>query len=97
MYVSGKNFWAISSLFSEIKKVKVLKKLYALYWDICLYGNICYVIYINAFFSLGPINVCTNFEINRFKIEEFRKHANIVCLFNVTWRKNGTSYVMAGI
>ena len=27
--------------------------------------------------SLGPINVCTNFEINRCKIDEFIKHAKI--------------------
>ena len=25
------------------------------------------------------MKVCTNFEINRYKIYEFRKHANIVC------------------
>ena len=24
--------------------------------------------------SIGPLNVCANFEINRFKIDEFRKH-----------------------
>ena len=27
--------------------------------------------------SIGPINVCTNFEINRYKIDEFRKHAKL--------------------
>ena len=42
--------------------------------------NICYVILINAFvlqstWYKGPIN----FEINRYKIDEFRKHAKIVC------------------
>ena len=30
-------------------------------------------------YSLGATNVCTNFEINRYKIDEFRKHAKIVC------------------
>ena len=33
--------------------------------------------------NIGPINVCANFEINRYKIDEFRKHAKIVCLFDV--------------
>ena len=33
--------------------------------------------------SIGPINVCTNFEINQYKIDEFRKHAKIVCFM---WR-----------
>ena len=32
-----------------------------------------------SFFLYDPINVCTDFEINRFKIDEFRKHAQIVC------------------
>ena len=27
---------------------------------------------------IGAINVCTNFEINRYKIDEFRRHAIIV-------------------
>ena len=27
---------------------------------------------------IGPINVCTDFEINRYKIDEFSKHAQIV-------------------
>ena len=30
-------------------------------------------------YIVGPINVCTNFEINRYTIDEFRKHAKIVC------------------
>ena len=29
--------------------------------------------------SICPINVCTDFEINRYKIVEFRKHEKIVC------------------
>ena len=28
---------------------------------------------------IGAINVCNNIEINRYKIDEFRKHAKIVC------------------
>ena len=47
------------------------------------HGNTCYVICIAAFFylihSIGPINVCTDFEINRYKIDELIKHANILC------------------
>ena len=45
-------------------------------------------------YRIGQINVCTDFEINRYRIDEVRKYAKIVCLFDVTWRKNGTSYVM---
>ena len=29
-------------------------------------------------YSIGPINVCTDFEINRYKIVEVRKYAKIV-------------------
>ena len=29
-------------------------------------------------YSIGPINVCTDFEINPYKIDEVRKYANIV-------------------
>ena len=45
------------------------------------HGNTCYVIFIGAIFymlhSIGPISVCTDFEINRYKIDEVRKYANI--------------------
>ena len=45
------------------------------------HGNACYVIFIGAIlymlYSIGPINVCTDFEINRYKIDEVRKYANI--------------------
>ena len=41
------------------------------------HGNTCYVIFIGAIlymlYSIGPINVCTDFEINRYKIDEVRK------------------------
>ena len=36
-------------------------------------GAILYMLYI-----IGPINVCTDFEINRYKIDEVRKYAKIV-------------------
>ena len=46
------------------------------------HGNTCYVIFIGAIFymlySIGPINVCTDFEINPYKIDEVRKYAKIV-------------------
>ena len=29
-------------------------------------------------YSIDPINMCTDFEINRYKIDEFRKYAKIV-------------------
>ena len=49
------------------------------------HGNTCYVIFIGAIlymiYSTGNINVCTDFEINRFRID-------------VMWRKNATSCVM---
>ena len=34
-------------------------------------------------YSIGQINVCTDFEINRFRIDEVRKYAKIVCFI---WR-----------
>ena len=34
-------------------------------------------------YSTGQINVCTDFEINRFRIDEVRKYATIVCFI---WR-----------
>ena len=46
-------------------------------WLFGCHGNMCYIIFIDAFFcmihSIGAINVCTNFEINRYKNDEFRK------------------------
>ena len=45
------------------------------------HGNTCYVIFIGAIFymlySIGAINVCTDFESNRYKIDEVRKYAKI--------------------
>ena len=45
------------------------------------HGNTCYVTFIGAIFymlySIGPINVCADFEINRYKIDEVRKYAKI--------------------
>ena len=49
------------------------------------HGNTCYVIFIGAifymFYSICPINVCTDFEINRYKIDEVRTYAKIAFFF----------------
>ena len=50
-------------------------------WIFGCHGSMCYVIFINAFFAMytvGPINMCTEFEINRYKIDKFRKYAKIM-------------------
>ena len=51
------------------------------------HGNTCYVIFIGAIFymiySTGQINVCTDFEINRFRIDEVKKICNN-CMFYLT-------------
>ena len=62
------------------------------------HGNTCYVIFIDAIFymlySIGPINVCTDFEINPYKIDEVRKYAKIVFYLTPRDAKNVTSCVM---
>ena len=45
-------------------------------------------------YSTSQINVCTDFEINRFRIDEVRKYATIVCFILRHMTQNGTSYVM---
>ena len=51
------------------------------------HGNICYVIFIDACFCnvhrIDPITVCTNFEINRYKIALENMQKSYV-LFDVT-------------
>ena len=43
------------------------------------HGNTCYVIFIGAIlyrlYSIGPVNVCADFEINWYKIDKVRKYA----------------------
>ena len=41
---------------------------------------LCYFYWCNFYiiYSTGQINVCTDFEINRFRIDEVRKYATIV-------------------
>ena len=81
------NFWPISSLFAEIQNVKVLKRaLCFIMWYVFAmetYITLFLSIHFCKVHSIGPINVCTNFEINRYKIDEFGKHAKIVCFI---WR-----------
>ena len=80
--MSGKNFCTISSLFAEIKNVKVLKNGLCFVMGYLVVMEIYVTLFVSMHFckvhSIGPINVCTNFEINRHKIDEFRKHAKIV-------------------
>ena len=52
------------------------------------HGNTCYVFFywcdfLYDIYSTSQTNVCTDFEINRFKIDEVRKYATIVCFI---WR-----------
>ena len=79
--------------------VKVLKKCPMVYNGVFgCHGNTCCAICIGAFFSMiysiGPINVCTDFEINQYKIDELENMHKSYILFDVKWSKNGTSYVM---
>ena len=53
-------------------------------WYVILIGAVCDMIH-----SMGPIKVCTDIGINRYKMYEVRKY-----VFDITWRKHGTSYVM---
>ena len=39
------------------------------------HGNMFCYIYRCKVHNIGPINVCTNFDINRYKLDEFRKPA----------------------
>ena len=63
------------------------------------HANTCYVILIGAIFdmlhSIGPINVCTDFEINPYKIDEVRKYAKIV--FYLTSCVMGTTTLLIRI
>ena len=64
------------------------------------HGNTCYVNVIGAIFymlySICPINVCTDFEINRYKIDEVRTYAKSRFIWFI-WRhvtQNVTSCFM---
>ena len=62
------------------------------------HGNTCYVIFIGAIlymlYSIGPINVCTDFEINRYKIDEVRKYAKIAFYLIYLTSCDAKRYVM---
>ena len=45
-------------------------------------------------FSTGQINVCTDFEINRYKIDEVRKYAKIVFYLIYLTSRTQKRYVM---
>ena len=53
-------------------------------------GTILYMLY-----SIGPINVCTDFEINRYKIDEVRKYAKIVFYFIYLTSRDAKTYLTA--
>ena len=70
-----------SSINEWYAAVNVLKKalcfimgyLVAMEIRVTLFWFICCIIH-----SIGPINVCTDVEISRYKIDEFKKHENII-------------------
>ena len=69
----------------DMPRLNLLKMPYALQWGIWLPWKyvLCYFDWCNfcMIHSLGPINVCTDFEINRYKIDEFRKHAKKIMFY----------------
>ena len=84
----------------DMPRLKVLKNaLYILHNGVFgCHGNTCYVILIGTVFcmihnigQINAMNACTDFEINRYKIDEVTKYANIV--FYLT-SQNGLSHVM---
>ena len=52
------------------------------------HGKTCYAIFIGAIFyiiySTGQINVCTDFEINRFQFTKLENMQQLYILFDVT-------------
>ena len=67
----------LRSIGSELTKLENMQQLYILYDVTWRKNGTSYVIFIGAIlymlYSIGPINVCTDFEINRYKIDEVRK------------------------
>ena len=63
--------------------VKVLKNALCSIMGYFVAMETCYVTFIDVCScnvnSIGTINVCANFEINRYNIDEFREYAKIVC------------------
>ena len=83
MWQAFREFLISAALISNfnVHKVQDFPMLNVKYWRIFLH-------------SVGPVNVCTKFEINRYQIDKFRKHAKSYVLFDVMWHNNGTSYVI---
>ena len=71
----------LRSIGSELTKLENMQKLYALFDVMCVTQK-RYVVRHGAVFCMthmiGPINVCTDFESNRYKIDQVRKYAKIV-------------------
>ena len=67
--------------------VKVLKNALCSIMGYVVAMETCYVTFIDVCFcnvnNIGTLNVCANFEINRYNIDEFREYAKIVCFI---WR-----------
>ena len=65
------------------KKCKSLKNALCFIIGYLVAMETCVTLFLSIHFSKvhrkGPINVCSDIEINRYKIDEFRKHAKIVC------------------
>ena len=72
-------------LMGNMAAVKVLKNalcfIMGYFMEYC-HGNTCCVTFIDVCFCnahiIGPLNVCTNFEINWYNIDKFRKYSKIV-------------------
>ena len=72
---SSMNGWYAAVKVSKNALCFIMGYLVAMVIRVTLYllVQFCYMLY-----SIGPINVCTDFEINRYKIDEVRKYAKIV-------------------
>ena len=71
-------------LMGDMAAVKVLKHalcfIMGYFVAMETYVTLLLSMYVFAMYIItGPIDVCTNFEINRYHIDEFRKYAKIVC------------------
>ena len=72
-------------LVGDMAAVKVLKNAlcFIMGYFVAMETYDCYVTFICVYLCnvhiIGPINVCTNFEISRYNIDEFRKYAKIAC------------------
>ena len=86
--MTGVIFEGICSLLAEIYNIEIWKNsLYFIMGIFRCHGNVRYVFLIDAIFckvhSIGPSNMCINFEKNRLRIDDFRKSEKIVCFL---WR-----------